>query len=68
MDEMISTGDADFIEKAERRLHEIVDKANILALASHRLDVIRRLCNRVVWLEHGTVRAVWIVGAGNSSL
>ena len=56
MDEMISTGDADFIEKAKRRLHEIVDKANILALASHDMDVIRRLCNKVVWLEHGTIR------------
>ena len=56
MDEMISTGDADFIEKAERRLHEIVDKANILALASHDMNVIRRLCNKVVWLEHGTIR------------
>src|SRR4029453_14701601 len=35
MDEMISAGDSEFIEKAERRLREIVDKANILALASH---------------------------------
>jgi ABC-type polysaccharide/polyol phosphate transport system ATPase subunit len=56
MDEMISTGDAEFLEKAERRLHEIVDKANILAIASHQMQVIRRLCNKVVWLEHGTIK------------
>lgn len=56
MDEMISTGDTEFIRKAERRLHEIVDKANILALASHSMAVIRRLCNKVVWLEHGTIK------------
>jgi hypothetical protein len=56
MDEMVSTGDAEFLEKAERRLHEIVDKANILALASHQMDIIKKICNKVVWLEHGTIK------------
>jgi lipopolysaccharide transport system ATP-binding protein len=56
MDEMISAGDAQFIEKAERRLREVVDKANILALASHDMKVIQRTCNKVVWLEHGTIK------------
>ena len=56
MDEMISAGDAQFIEKAERRLREVVDKANILALASHDMEVIQKICNKVVWLEHGTIR------------
>ena len=56
MDEMISAGDAEFIEKAERRLREIVDKANILALASHDMEVIQDICNKVVWLEQGTIK------------
>src|SRR5215510_16581392 len=56
MDEMISTGDSEFLEKAERRLREIVDKANILALASHDMKVIQKVCNKVVWLEHGTIK------------
>ena len=56
MDEMISAGDSEFIEKAERRLREIVDKANILALASHDMKVIQKVCNKVVWLEHGTIK------------
>src|SRR6516165_8332274 len=38
MDEMISAGDSEFIEKAKRRLLEIVDTANILALASHDMN------------------------------
>jgi ABC-type polysaccharide/polyol phosphate transport system ATPase subunit len=58
MDEMISAGDAQFIEKAERRLRELVDKANILALASHDTTIIEKLCNKVLWLEHGVVREV----------
>jgi len=56
MDEMISAGDAQFIEKANRRLREIVDKSNILVLASHDMRVIQRLCNKVVWLERGSIK------------
>jgi ABC-type polysaccharide/polyol phosphate transport system ATPase subunit len=56
MDEMISAGDAQFIEKAKRRLTEVVGKANILVLASHDMDVIQRICNKVVWLERGTIK------------
>jgi ABC-type polysaccharide/polyol phosphate transport system ATPase subunit len=56
MDETIAAGDAQFIEKAKRRLHELIGKANILALASHDLGLIRSICNRVVWLEHGVIK------------
>jgi ABC-type polysaccharide/polyol phosphate transport system ATPase subunit len=55
MDEMISTFDVQYLEKAQRRLREVVDKANILALASHDMNVIQEICNKVIWLEHGTV-------------
>jgi ABC-type polysaccharide/polyol phosphate transport system ATPase subunit len=56
MDEMITAGDAQFIQKAERRLHEIVGKANILALASHDMTIIENICNKVLWLDHGLVK------------
>jgi ABC-type polysaccharide/polyol phosphate transport system ATPase subunit len=55
MDEMISTFDVHFNEKAQRRLREVVDNANILALASHDMNVIQGICNKVVWLQHGTI-------------
>jgi ABC-type polysaccharide/polyol phosphate transport system ATPase subunit len=58
MDEMIGAGDAQFIEKAQRRLRELVDKANVLALASHSMSLIRKTCNKVVWLEHGVIKAI----------
>ncbi len=71
MDEMISAGDAQFIEKAKRRLTEVVDKANILVLASHDMDVIQKICNKVVWLERRNYQAVGTGGvrrAGVSEL
>jgi ABC-type polysaccharide/polyol phosphate transport system ATPase subunit len=56
MDEMIAAGDAQFIDKATRQLHELVDKSNILAIASHNMTMVQEICNKVVWLEHGTIR------------
>jgi ABC-type polysaccharide/polyol phosphate transport system ATPase subunit len=56
MDEMIGAGDAQFLEKAQRRLYELIHKANILVLASHDLGIIAKLCDKVLWLEHGTIK------------
>jgi ABC-type polysaccharide/polyol phosphate transport system ATPase subunit len=56
MDEMIAAGDSQFIEKAQRRLHELVHKANILALASHDMTIIEKICNKVLWLDRGIVK------------
>lgn len=58
MDEMISAGDLPFIEKAKQRLHEIIDKANILAVASHDLSMIKNICNKALWLEHGVIKKI----------
>jgi ABC-type polysaccharide/polyol phosphate transport system ATPase subunit len=58
MDEMISAGDLQFMQKARQRLDEVVSKASILALASHDLEMIRSICNIVVWLERGVVKEI----------
>jgi len=56
MDEWLSTGDEDFKQKADRRLREIVETTKILVLASHSRDLLRKNCNRILWMEHGRVR------------
>ena len=58
MDEMISAGDQSFIEKAERRIKGMIEKAKILVLASHADELIRELCNKAVLMEKGRVLAV----------
>lgn len=55
MDEWLSVGDAEFTEKAEQRMRDVVSKSGILVLASHSMDLIRKECNRVVRLEHGRI-------------
>ncbi|MET0181616.1 MAG: ABC transporter ATP-binding protein [Caulobacterales bacterium] len=55
MDEWLSAGDADFVSKAEQRLRDMVSDAGVVVLSSHSMDLIRSLCNVVVWMEEGRV-------------
>ncbi|WP_018689344.1 ABC transporter ATP-binding protein [Ahrensia kielensis] len=56
MDEWLSTGDEDFKAKAEQRMSELVSNAHILILASHSRDLLLNNCERLIWLEHGSIR------------
>jgi ABC-type polysaccharide/polyol phosphate transport system ATPase subunit len=55
MDEWISVGDEHFVEKANKRLHALIDRANILVIASHNRSLVNSLCNRGILLEGGRV-------------
>ena len=55
MDEWLSVGDAAFSEKATQRLNEMVENSSILVLASHSPALMNRMCNRVLFLEHGHI-------------
>jgi lipopolysaccharide transport system ATP-binding protein len=57
LDEIIGAGDMQFQEKARRRLDQLIERASILALVSHDMNAIRRLCRRAIWLEEGRIRA-----------
>lgn len=54
-DEMISVGDASFIEKARQRLKSMISSTNIFVISSHVEAVIQEFCSRVFWLEHGKI-------------
>jgi ABC-2 type transport system ATP-binding protein len=55
MDEVIGTSDAAFMDKAEKRLNEFMNRSKIIVLASHSDSVIQRFCNRALLLEHGRI-------------
>lgn len=56
MDEWLAIGDEGFQHKAEARLAELVESTKILVIASHSRDLIMKNCNRVLWLEHGSIK------------
>jgi ABC-2 type transport system ATP-binding protein/lipopolysaccharide transport system ATP-binding protein len=57
LDEVIGVGDASFMAKAKARLEKIVSKAQILVVSSHSDSIIRDLCEKVIWLDKGSVAA-----------
>ncbi|WP_324646608.1 ABC transporter ATP-binding protein [Acinetobacter sp. MD2] len=61
MDEWLSVGDANFSQKAKKRLEEMVAQSSILIIASHDPDMINQLCNKVITLEHGAIKNINIV-------
>jgi lipopolysaccharide transport system ATP-binding protein len=56
MDEWLSTGDEEFKARADRRMAEVVNSAEILILASHSRELLLGNCTRLIWLEHGKIR------------
>lgn len=55
LDELFAGGDAEFIDRAQDRMSKFVDESSILVFVSHQPSLVRKLCNRVVWLDHGKV-------------
>ncbi len=57
MDEGIGAGDANFADKAEKRLTDFYQKISTLIIASHADAIIKKLCNKALLLEHGHIKA-----------
>lgn len=55
MDEMISAGDLEFIQKAKERMDQILASAKILVLVSHDMGLISSLTNRTLVLSKGEI-------------
>ena len=58
LDEMITAGDAAFVEKARTRLSKLIKEASILVLATHDDITLRRFCTIAVWMNSGRVAAM----------
>lgn len=57
VDEILSVGDTSFQEKSRKRMLELMGGGTTVLFVSHSMEQIREMCNRVVWLERGSVRA-----------
>lgn len=58
VDEILAVGDAAFQEKSYARMMELMSHGTTVLLVSHSIDQVKRLCDRVIWLDHGQIRAV----------
>jgi len=48
-------GDSEFSAKASKRLQDMANRAAILVVASHDSQLVDRVCNRVLRLDHGRI-------------
>lgn len=55
VDEGIGAGDNAFAEKAKKRLENFYSRTDIIVLASHSKELVQRLCNKAILLEHGQI-------------
>ena len=58
IDEALGVGDAQFMEKSTASIHERIKSEQTVVLVSHQADTIKELCNRVLWIEGGTMKAI----------
>jgi len=57
IDEFLTVGDKDFHEKCLARMMGFKDARTTILVVSHNLGTLEELCSRIIWLEHGRIRA-----------
>ena len=57
LDEVLSVGDAQFRKKSEARIQSMFAQGVTVLFVSHSLEQVKRICNKAIMLEHGTVIA-----------
>lgn len=55
VDEALAAGDAFFVSKCLRKMKEICESGATVFFVSHSIDMIKRLCNKALYLEKGKV-------------
>jgi energy-coupling factor transporter ATP-binding protein EcfA2 len=62
VDEVLAVGDSEFQRKCLGKMHEVSEQGRTVLLVSHQMGQIRRLCQTVIWLDRGRVRAIGPAG------
>jgi lipopolysaccharide transport system ATP-binding protein len=57
VDEAIGAGDKAFIEKATKRINQMIEASALLVLATHDENIMRSICNKVALIQDGKIAA-----------
>jgi ABC-type polysaccharide/polyol phosphate transport system ATPase subunit len=59
IDEVLSVGDEHFQKKSLARMEELInDKNRTVVIVSHNIATLRKLCNRVMWMNDGIIEKI----------
>lgn len=56
IDEVFGTGDADFMQRARKKMISLLDKSSIVVMATHSDELIEEFCKKTVVLEGGQIK------------
>jgi ABC-type polysaccharide/polyol phosphate transport system ATPase subunit len=56
VDEVLSVGDVAFQDRSMRKMLSFRDAGRAIVFVSHNLSAVEMMCQRTVWLDHGSVR------------
>ena len=72
VDEVLAVGDLAFQKKCLAKMGEVAHAGRTIVFVTHQMNQIRRLCEKVIWMEGGTIRQVGptneVVGAYESGM
>lgn len=54
--EVLSVGDFRFQKKCEDRIKKMQESGTTVLFVSHSIEQVKKICNKIVWLDHGKVR------------
>ena len=57
IDEILSVGDESFRKKSSQTLRSLIKAGVATVYVSHNMTAVKNICDRVIWLERGEVRA-----------
>ena len=52
-DEVLAVGDANFRKRCNERMQQMLSGGTTLLYVSHDIDSVKKLCDHVLWLDHG---------------
>ena len=58
VDEILSVGDIAFQAKSEAKMLSMITGGTTVLYVSHSLESIKKLCTKVIWLEHGHIKKI----------
>jgi lipopolysaccharide transport system ATP-binding protein len=72
VDEVLAVGDLEFQKKCLGKMEEVSHSGRTIIFISHQMNQIRRLCERVLWIDAGQIReegaTARLVGAYESAM
>ena len=60
VDEILSVGDMAFQAKSEAKMMQMIGGGTTVLFVSHSIAQIKKMCDRVVWIEHGEVQKIGV--------